>query len=319
MPTEEIAESHQEGHDPEQVEKVLSQVETDAKPMIDRLCEGIFPPSTEERYRLSMFAALQLTRGWRFRRDMDDLASIAARMHLEQLDNLDERIVTFLRRRGDPATTAAVGEFRERVLAEDAFKLRMGQTFGVQQSLRFAFSDFQRRIYTRTWRLLRFNEPSLLTSDSPPVGLWAPDDESVGVANATAIFLPLDRWTALAFVQRGGGGHLHGELHAGSADQPRARVRGGLPLDLSPPGGRSASRHRAARTLRFRRRDGDRSTRGRWGRARAAPLGEATPEVKDPHPRPPPPRGIAEELVATTAQARLVRSDDLLNHRWPPT
>ncbi len=197
--------SHQAGHDPEAVEKLLSQIEGSTAPILAGMVQGRFPPSDEERFRVSLFIAMQISRGWRFRHDVNALATLAARQHLPALVT-DERIRRYLRQRGKASDPKAVGEFRRRILAEDAFTVHMTQPFAVQQALQFAIETFQPLLYFRTWRLLRFKKPLLLTSDNP-VGLWtaATDEQqpSHGVGTAQAIFLPLGRQTALALVHRG--------------------------------------------------------------------------------------------------------------------
>ncbi len=83
LPTADIAESHQAGHDPEQVEKTLSEIEGESAPMLDRLVRDGFPLPVEHRYRLSMLVALQASRGRRFRQDVNDVATIRAKQSLE--------------------------------------------------------------------------------------------------------------------------------------------------------------------------------------------------------------------------------------------
>jgi len=59
--------------------------------------------------------------------------------------------------------------------------------------------------FLRAPHLLRFDEPLLLTSDTA-VGLWSPASQaprSAGVDNADVVFMPLDRCSALALIQKG--------------------------------------------------------------------------------------------------------------------
>jgi hypothetical protein len=80
-----LEESHRAGHDPEAVEKVLASIEgTVSRIMADILRDG-FPLPEERRFKLSLFTALQVTRGWRFRSEMNELGTSAMRQYLETL------------------------------------------------------------------------------------------------------------------------------------------------------------------------------------------------------------------------------------------
>jgi Protein of unknown function (DUF4238) len=200
---EALEESHRVGHDPGIAETALSDVETAAAEIIRTVIDGEFPLPPEQRFRLSVFVALQMTRGWRFRKDTNDLSTIAMRQEMEMVP-LD-RFRDWLRRNGEPFDDQAVATFRERVLGEDGPRMVMNQAAAVQQSFRFAVEELIPYLFTRTWRLLRFRQDLLLTSDTP-VGMWSPvpatpdfpegQDFSVGVGNARLICLPLNRRTA---------------------------------------------------------------------------------------------------------------------------
>jgi hypothetical protein len=90
-------------------------------------------------------------------------------------------------------------------MRKDAFTVSMSDSHAVQETLRFAL-EIQPILFSRPWRLLRFHEPMLLTSDNP-VGLWSPalDGEQPvhGVGNARAIYVAIDRQTSLAMVTSG--------------------------------------------------------------------------------------------------------------------
>jgi hypothetical protein len=206
-----LEESHRAGHDPEAVEKVLASIEgTVSRIMADVLRDG-FPLPEEYRFKLSLFTALQVTRGWRFRSEMNELGTFAMRQHLETLPPGYFR--DWLRSRGEASDADAVAAFRERVLGPDGPRLVMGQAFAVQESLRMAVEQIMGHLYFRSWRLLRFPDDLLLISDSP-VGMWTPvppsadcpsgQDFAVGVANASIVCLPLNRRTALAMTMHKG-------------------------------------------------------------------------------------------------------------------
>lgn len=195
--TVDVADGYREGHDPELVEKALAGVEGVAAAPIADLIAGRFP-TLEDRFRISMFVAVQHVRGPGYRADMNRLGTLAARTHLAQTVT-DERIQSFLEARGEPAATSDVETFREEALGDRGPTLVMSQPFAVQESLRHAMDYVLPRIYFAAWKVIRFSEPILLTSDAP-VAPWAPTHSSepgIGIMNAKETYLPLDRSTAL--------------------------------------------------------------------------------------------------------------------------
>jgi hypothetical protein len=208
---EDVEQTHRADHDPEAVERVFASLESEAAPIIGAVLDGGFPLAPEHRFKLSLFAALQVTRGWRFRRDMNDLGTFAMRQYVEALP-LD-RFRDWLCGQGMPSDDASVAAFRERAIGPSGPRLTMSQPFAVQESLRMALEEISTHLFLRTWRLLRFSDDSLLISDNP-VGIWSPvppgtdwpagQDFSVGVANARMICLPLNRRAALAMIPGAG-------------------------------------------------------------------------------------------------------------------
>lgn len=208
---DDLEESHRDGHDPEMVEKILASIEGTVAGIMAAILRAGFPLSPEHRFKMALFAALQVTRGWRFRSEMNELGTFAMRQQLETLS--PDYFRDWLRGRGEASDEDAVAAFRERVLGPSGPRMVMGQAFAVQESLRMAVEQITDRLYLRSWRLLRFPDDLLLISDSP-VGMWTPvppsadcpagQDFAVGVANASMVCLPLDRRTALAMTMHGG-------------------------------------------------------------------------------------------------------------------
>ena len=205
IPTDELDESARADHDPEIVENTLAGIEREVDPLIAALVDGHFPLSDEERVKISVFTALQITRGWRFREDMNELGNILMREQLPMIPPATIR--DWLRDHGEPHNGKAVRAFRERMLNEDTgLRITATQSHAVQQALRSAIEDFGPRLVARPLRLLKFPDNLLLTSDNP-VGIWSPAPSgiapTIGRGTAPMIFLPLDRRTALAFATTG--------------------------------------------------------------------------------------------------------------------
>lgn len=174
---------------PSHIEGLLSVFEGRATGPISRILTSGRPPRTaQDRYDIVHFVALQAARGRRFREDLSQVATWAARRHARESDDVAE----WLRKRGDSHTPHDVDAFFDRVLGPDGPTLQPDKTFAIQQALAFAYRQLAPRLWTRPWHVVRFNEPALLTSDEPVVA-WHPDDEPVTAVNAPILWLPLGR------------------------------------------------------------------------------------------------------------------------------
>jgi hypothetical protein len=80
--TEDLEEWAREGHDPELVEKVLSSIESDAAGIVTEIIVGNLPRTETDRLHLALFVALQMTRGWQFRDEMNQIGTLQMREEL---------------------------------------------------------------------------------------------------------------------------------------------------------------------------------------------------------------------------------------------
>jgi len=178
IPTDDVAEDYQADHDPEFVEHILADIEGTANQIIADILSGDYPLDPRRRFKLTLFLALQMSRGWSFREGMNQVAQNV----LEQ---------------------AAQARFPE-IASSELPTITASKAFAIQHSLRVGVEVLMNYLYFRTWRILRFDTPCLLTSDSP-FEYWAPpdreDDGPFGVGNAPIVFFPLDRATVLAMSQ----------------------------------------------------------------------------------------------------------------------
>lgn len=205
IPTEELDPQAREDHDPEVAERVLAGVESATSALLDELTEGRLPQDEDDRITLALFAALQMTRGWQFRRDLDDMVNASAMREIRARTD-DARVRAFLRDRGDAYDDAAVRDFHER-LRTNPPRIVMGHGSVVQTSVQHAVEQVLPVLLTRPWHLLRFDRPLLLTSDAA-IAPWSPPSPagtpSPALMTARAVFLPVDRQTCLAFGSTGG-------------------------------------------------------------------------------------------------------------------
>jgi hypothetical protein len=204
IPTEEVEPDFREGHEPDRIEESLASIEDQAAEHIHAIREGSWRPTEESFYRLARFVAFQMCRGPGFRRDYSGIATVAARRFVHS-NIAEDRVRAYLKEtHGDP-TDAEVEAFAEEARTMD-FEMIPSDVHALQESMRFAIEHFLPHLLERSPQILRFETPALMTSDRG-VGLWGPDaphPRSVEAATARAVFIPLDRYTALALTRRKG-------------------------------------------------------------------------------------------------------------------
>jgi hypothetical protein len=201
IPTDDLEAPARVGHDPEMVEGILAQIEGESKQYFDEILGGAFPPAPEARFRLSMYIAMQITRGWGFRRDLERMVQLSA-PHYVELQATPERVRDALRRSGQPHSRADVENMIARLTGPGGPRPVLRKAHYVQNMLRLALESIMPLVFCRHWRLLDFGQPLLLTGDEP-VAVLRPEGETTGIADSRAIWLPLDRQHALALTRTG--------------------------------------------------------------------------------------------------------------------
>lgn len=206
IPTSDLEDVARDGHDPEMVEKTLADIEGTASVRIEELLDSECPPSDEVRFRLSLFFGLQAARGPAFRRMMDEIARIMG-PKWAATEITPERLSQALTAQGEDATAQAVADVYQHITGPGGAYPVWRQGNYVQESLRQAL-EVQRHLFVRTWRVLEFAEPCLITSDEPVAVLTGDGPMPMGPANATAVWVPLDRQHALAMTLSGTEGRV---------------------------------------------------------------------------------------------------------------
>lgn len=201
----ELEEPYQEEFPVRKVEEILSVIEGAAETAIRKLISHQADDATaEDRYNLVRFIAFQLVRGWSFRDQLSEMATLHARSDLAgSID--DQAVRRFLRQRGNPAEDTDVDEFIESVLTND-WRLVPNGSMAVQ-AMAAAALEAMPLLWQRRIRVIVFDEPSLITSDQPAV-LWGRPSRDVhryplGIATADAIWMPLDRRHAVGLLASG--------------------------------------------------------------------------------------------------------------------
>jgi hypothetical protein len=199
--TEDLEEWARDGHDPETVEHALDRVESEAGALIADIIAGKPPRTDADRLHLATFVALQMTRGWQFQEEMNQIGTLHMRQQLR--DRHDEAHV-WLRRHGQPHGAADVEAFLDRAASSHGPRLVMNKAHRVQASIGHALYTLTPMLLDRHLRIFRFDKPSLVVSDAP-VGTWAPGQgRAVGIGNAAFVFIPLSRQVALAYGTKAG-------------------------------------------------------------------------------------------------------------------
>src|SRR5258708_36106431 len=135
MQSEDLEMQAGEVKNPERVEKVLGEIEGESKEYIDEMLKGGFPPRQEARFRLSMYVALQITRGWSFRHQVNELTTLMA-PHFVELHATPERVRATLRRLGQPHGPADVKNMIAQLIGPAGLRPVFRQGHYVQEMLR---------------------------------------------------------------------------------------------------------------------------------------------------------------------------------------
>lgn len=187
--------------DPNAVEKSFGSVEDPAKRVIDRIVDGekgkAWPLSLDDRVALSAYVALQALRGPEQRQLMQTLQ-----------DGMVERETRFVEEHGAAKWFANHGLRLTEERARDAWDSEVGAGKSLvdidalyhAQRIASGADNVANLFLGRYWTLVRFDAPSLFTSDAP-VSLNDVHDArgEWGFQNAPSISLPLNRVTALVF------------------------------------------------------------------------------------------------------------------------
>lgn len=189
-----------------QIELSLADFEGRASRLFERFAEDHLDLTPQDRFDLMLFVAFQAVRGWSFRAEISELATLMAKEEIRPRLTT-QRLRSQLRKDGRPFDDAAVAAWRDELLTSD-WKVVPSQSAAVQQMGLLALNVIHPDLYfRRRVRVLRFEDPLLLVSDEP-VALWARPHRDLhvhplGIASADAIYMPIDRRHAIALLLSG--------------------------------------------------------------------------------------------------------------------
>lgn len=191
-----------------ELERLLSRTGERAAAAVERLVAGPFPPAADDRAWLSVFIALQLLLGRGHRQGAGQAAGLMGELIVSALEQLEA---------ASEASEASEAEEEEGADAPPepaAGHVVVHDGEPVPVSLA-SLPRVARFVSDRTWQLLRFPTPLVLTGDTPAV-LWsrpgAAKPYQFGLGTADEVRVPLDPRHALIVARTAPAGEVVREL-----------------------------------------------------------------------------------------------------------
>jgi Protein of unknown function (DUF4238) len=195
--------------------RLLGEVEGRAALVVERIVGGAFPPPGPDRAYLALLLAVRLVLGRGPRAALAETAAVLAEViasHIPDDAAAPEPAAT-------PEPVASTGEIEVLVPEEASARLTLSSA-----------PRLARLLFARTWQLIRFPRPQLLTGDTPVV-LWSrpgPGRSSpAGLGAADEVRVPLDPRHALVLARKAPAGEVVRDLddrHAGALNRTVAEA-----------------------------------------------------------------------------------------------
>lgn len=183
---------------PEILEDAFAELEDDAAPVIERVEEGLWPLPRDERMTLAGFVLFQALRGPDQRRLMK---ALQARMVERETSRVAEQgAARWFADRGLLVDEDRAQEAWDRTTNSEEMPVVIDALYHAGRIASLAERAMPHFI-RRRWKLIRFDSPSLITSDAP-VGIDDVDDGEhgrYGLVTARRISYPVSRTLAIVF------------------------------------------------------------------------------------------------------------------------
>jgi hypothetical protein len=181
------------------VEGLLSQIEAQAAMSLRRLRQGRFPPRPLHRINIAAFLALQAVRGPDMRAAWDAMAGEMWRQLNRGLQS-EALASRFQEIEGRPPTRLELADLAQTYSEPDEFAAKLDRNHQALLMFDSAYAMID-PLLRRSWQLIEFPRPQLLTSDRP-VTVWANPargrfHRGFGIINADEVRFPVDRRRAL--------------------------------------------------------------------------------------------------------------------------
>jgi hypothetical protein len=206
---------------------LFAEAEAQAADAVRRITGGSFPPRAADRASLALVLAVQLRLGRYHRAAAARTAALVGQLIVSILEEraAEQEEAGEASEDADPEDAADEGEAVEipedTAEAEPPVEARAADPrdalSGGSSTLRSLATVplLARQLAARTWQLVRFPSPVLLTSDTPAV-LWAPSAAAkpyqVGLGSAHEVRVPLDPRHALIVARRAQAGEIVRDL-----------------------------------------------------------------------------------------------------------
>lgn len=216
-------EGHEDG--PDVFEKLLSELEGQAARIFEVIMDGVWPLDPESRMTLALFIAVQAVRGPEQRRNMEHVAAQITRLEIGY-GGRDGVKGWFERNRGVSLTDEQAETLWDQATQLGGPPIHLAPIAHIQQIAEVSDALLP-YVSGRPWTLVRFDQRSLITCDTP-VGIVPHPDEDpwagAGFMTAWGITYPLSRKLGLLMSDPMVTAHLISveEVRAGRVDHAQA-------------------------------------------------------------------------------------------------
>jgi hypothetical protein len=205
--------------------RLLDEAEARAADAVQRVTAGTFPPREADRASLALVLAVQLRLGRYHRAAAGRTAELVGQLIVstieerasageEEPDEEEAAEAEEEEAEGEESDDAPEAEGSSRAPSADTPHVILSGGLATPHSLA-TVPLLARQLTVRTWQLIRFPSPVLLTSDTPAV-LWAPSEAAkpyqVGLGSAHEVRVPLDPRHALIVARHAQAGEIVRDL-----------------------------------------------------------------------------------------------------------
>ena len=198
--------------------RLLAESEALAAEAVQRITAGTFPPREPDRAALALVLAVQLLLGRYHRAEAGRVAALVGQLIVSTIEDAETTDEESEEAESEEAETEgsddAVSEAPQAAPDTGAPDVMLPGRPAVGRSLA-SLPALARQVAARTWQVVRFESPVLLTSDTPVV-LWAPSAAAkvyqVGLGASHEVRVPLDARHALIVARHAPAGEIMRDL-----------------------------------------------------------------------------------------------------------
>jgi Protein of unknown function (DUF4238) len=196
--------------------RLLAESETLAAEAVERITAGAFPPRGPDRAALALVLAVQLLLGRYHRAEAGRAAALVGQLIVSTIEETQATEEESEEAEPEDAESEEPEDAAPEAprVDEGAPDVMLPGRPAVGRSLA-SLPALARQLAVRTWQVVRFPSPALLTSDTPVV-LWAPSAAvklyQVGLGSSHEVRVPLDARHALIVARHAPAGEIMRDL-----------------------------------------------------------------------------------------------------------